>query len=149
MFAFFPGLFQHVFNLDLCFCSFRWTVVHYSNLKEWLLAVYLNLSLMISHQSFFFSLFSQVHILYLTSVFFIYSLIPSCLAHSFSLSFFLTHTSVPPTRKPSSSAPIAITFHLLPFLPSRSPKWLCSARGGCFGPVNYACLSLKGEVQAN
>lgn len=53
---------------------------------------------MIPHQSFFFLLSSQVHILYLTSVFFIYSLIPSSLPHSFSHSFSFTHTSVPPTR---------------------------------------------------
>lgn len=123
--------------------------IFYFNLMERHLLVYLCLSLSFPHQSFFCLLFSQVHILYLTSVAFIYSLIPPCLARSFSLSLPLTHTSVPLTHQPGSSAPIAITFHLLPFLPSRSPKWLCSAHGGCFGPVNYARLSLRGEVQAN
>ena len=132
------------FNFDSTFSTFLMysALVCYSNLEEQLLSVYLYLLLAISF-------FSQVHRLYLTSSFHLlpHSLVCGLLPLSFSLR--LTNTSVPPPHRPGFSAPIAITFHLLPFLPCRSPKWLCSACGGCLGPVNYARLSLRRGVQAN
>lgn len=93
-------------------------------------------------------LLSQLHIPANHCVF--HLLLHSLMSGPFILcSLPLAHTSVTPRRLPGSSAPIAITFHLLPFLPSRSPKWLHSAHGGCLGSVNYARLSLRREVQAN
>lgn len=138
---------RRYFNLDWSWSTLL-AIFFHSNLKHQLCFVYLCPSLQSLIGLCFSLLLSQLHIPAKHCVF--HLLLHSLMSGPFILcSLPLAHTSVTPRRQPSSSAPIAITFHLLPFLPSRSPKWLHSAHGGCLGSVNYARLSLRREVQAN